>query len=189
MTQTQRLFIAVPIPDSLQEFFQEQQPLFTNGVIRFVPAANLHLTVHFLGEVPVEKIPDITTILQKVADSHSAFTLDLECLEPGPKPKSPRLIWARFANHPAFTELCNAVTTHLGAKATSQDYIPHITLARFRKDKAKPVGLPVEDLKSQLITLPVNSLALWQSELKSPHPIYRTLVMYPLGLLQNNKPN
>ncbi len=110
----------------------------------------------------------------------AAFTLNLECLEPGPKPKSPRLIWARFAAHPAFTELCTAVTTQLGVKPGSQDYIPHITLARFRKDVPKPIELPVINFKTQQISLPVNSLALWQSELKSPHPVYRILVMYPL---------
>jgi 2'-5' RNA ligase len=148
----------------------------------------LHLTIHFLGETPAEKLEDIITALQKIAADTAAFTLHLDCLEPGPKPKSPRLIWARFAAHPAFMELCTAVTRQLGVKPSSQDYIPHITLARFRKDVAKPTGLPTIDLKTQQISLPVNSLALWQSELKSPHPVYRILVMYPL-MPPISKPN
>lgn len=188
MTATRRLFIAVPIPDSLQNFFQEQQALYTNGALRFVPNANLHLTVHFLGEIPAEKLENIITALQKVAANSEAFTLHLECLEPGPKPKSPRLFWARFVAHPAFAALCTAVTTHLGIKPGNQDYIPHITLARFRKDVAKPTELPVVHIKTQQISLPVNSLALWQSELRSPHPVYRILVMYPL-LPPISKPN
>ena len=188
MTATKRLFIAVPVPDSLQIFFQEQQTLYTNSALRFVPSTNLHVTVHFLGETPVEKLADITAALQKVATRTAAFTLHLECLEPGPKSKSPRLIWARFATHAAFTELCTAVTIQLGVKPSNQDYIPHITLARFRKDVAKPVDLALTNLKAQQISLPVNSLALWQSELKSPHPKYRILVMYPL-MLPTSKPN
>ncbi len=188
MAATRRLFIAVPVPDGLQNFFQEQQALYPNSALRFVPNANLHLTVHFLGETPVEKLEHIIAALQKVAVNSEAFTLHLECLEPGPKPKSPRLIWARFAAHPAFTALCTAITTQLGVKPGSQDYIPHITLARFRKEVAKPTELPVVHLKTPPISLPVNSLALWQSELKSPHPVYRILVMYPL-MPPMRKPN
>ncbi|QNF31864.1 RNA 2',3'-cyclic phosphodiesterase [Adhaeribacter swui] len=180
MASTQRLFIAVPIPNSLQAFFQEQQLAFISNAIRFVPDTNLHLTVHFLGEVPPDKVDKIISAVKKVAESYSAFNLDLECIEPGPKPKSPRLIWARFTAHPAFTELCQAVTTHLGIKPTNPDYIPHITLARFRKDMPKPIHLPILDFKTQHMSLPVNALALWQSEFKSPHPEYRILVMYPL---------
>ncbi|RDC64838.1 RNA 2',3'-cyclic phosphodiesterase [Adhaeribacter pallidiroseus] len=181
MILTQRLFIAVPVPDNLKLFFQEQLLHYTSHAIRLVPWDNLHLTVHFLGETPADNLESIVTILQTVAARTEAFTLHLECLEPGPKPNSPRLIWARFAAHPAFTALCTAITTQLGVKPGSQDYIPHITLARFRKDVAKPTALPIKNLKNQQISLPVNSLALWQSELKSPHPEYRILVRHPLA--------
>ncbi|PSR56223.1 RNA 2',3'-cyclic phosphodiesterase [Adhaeribacter arboris] len=181
MTDTKRLFVAIPILDDLQAFFREQQPAFAHEAIRFVPDANLHLTVHFLGEVPNRQIANITNALQQVASTTAPFTLQLEQLEPGPKPKSPRLIWARFAAHPLFTHLYTAITTQLGISASNQaDYIPHITLARFQKDKTKPSSFPVVSEPSQQIILPVSSIGLWQSELKSPHPIYRTLVLYPL---------
>ncbi len=49
MTSTRRLFIAIPVPDILQNFFQEQQALYINSALRFIPNANLHLTVHFIG--------------------------------------------------------------------------------------------------------------------------------------------
>jgi len=181
MTDTRRLFIAVPIPDTLKDFFEQQQSAFANDSVRFVPAANLHLTLHFLGEVPNNQLANITTVLEQVALHTAPFTLELDRLEPGPKPKSPRLIWARFASHPTFARLCSAITTQLGISSPNQaDYIPHITLARFRKDKPKPSPLPVITIPPQQIVLPVTSVALWQSELKSPHPIYRTLVLYPL---------
>ncbi|MDQ3291189.1 MAG: RNA 2',3'-cyclic phosphodiesterase [Bacteroidota bacterium] len=180
--ETRRLFIAVPIPDNLKNFFQQQQPEFTDESIRFVPNDNLHLTVHFLGEVPTNQLENITSVLQNVANSTASFTLELERLEPGPKPRSPRLIWARFAAHPAFRQLCTAITAQLGISVSNQDdYIPHITLARFRKGAPKPLSFPEVNVSAQKIILPVSSVALWQSELKSPHPIYRILVMYPLN--------
>ncbi|QMU30453.1 RNA 2',3'-cyclic phosphodiesterase [Adhaeribacter radiodurans] len=180
MTETRRLFIAVPVPDNLQDFFNQQQSAFEHEAVRFVPAANLHLTVYFLGEVPTSHLENIMTALQQVASHTTPFHLELERLEPGPKPKSPRLIWARFATHPTFTQLCTAFTTQLGISSSNQaNYIPHITLARFRKG-TKPPLLSSVTVPPQQITLPVSSVALWESKLASPHPIYQSLILYPL---------
>lgn len=181
MPPTKRLFIAAPVPANLKAIFRQHQPSFTSEAVRFIPEANLHLTVHFLGEVPAEQVPAITQALQEVASSHLAFSLQLQCLEPGPKPKAPRLIWARFRPHPAFAGLCAAVFAQLAIRSPDHaDYIPHITVARFRKDAPRPVHLPVLKLTEAQITLPVASLALWQSELQSPHPVYSILAEFPL---------
>ncbi len=181
MTETRRLFIAVPVPDNLKDYLEQQQPAYAQDAVRFVPAANLHLTVHFLGETPATKLPAIVTAMQQVAANHSPFTLELEQVEPGPKPQSPRLIWARFGANAAFSKLCTEMLTQLGLSTSQQaENIPHITLARFRKNTPKPIGLPVLNPGPQKVILPVNSLALWQSELKSPHPVYRVLLLFPL---------
>lgn len=181
MAETKRLFVAAPVPASLKEIFREQQHHFSREAIRFVPEDNWHLTIHFLGEVPTAQVEVIEQALQLVSATHPAFSLNLQTLEPGPKPTSPRLIWARFARHPAFTRLCAAVATQLAIRPPDQpDYIPHITLARFRKTMAKPGSLPIIPLSPRQVNLPVNSLALWQSQLKSPHPVYRILNLFPL---------
>lgn len=180
---TQRLFIAVPVPPDLQEILRQHcQSFFPGEAIRPLPAANLHLTVYFLGEVPATQRPTITQALQAVAATHAPFTLNLANLEPGPKASSPRLIWARCRPQPAFTELVAAVYRQLARRPPDYaDPIPHITLARFRKDQPRPVSLPTVDLAEQHVTLPVLSVALWESALQSPHPAYRILAEFALG--------
>ena len=182
MPATKRLFIAVPVTTELKEVFRQHQPAFTQPAVRFLPDDNLHLTVHFLGEVPADQVTAIEQGLHQVAATQTAFNLTLECLEPGPKPKSPRLIWARFRPEPVFTQLCAAVFEQLGIRPPDHaDYIPHVTLARFRKDAPRPQLLPIIYPTESPLTLPVTTVALWQSELKSPHPVYHVLAGFPLG--------
>lgn len=181
MAETKRLFVAAPISTTLKEILRTSQSQYTHDVIRFVPEDNLHITIHFLGEVHADQVGEIEEKLQQIAATQVAFTLRLEALEPGPKPRSPRLIWARFTSHPEFTQLSSSVSKHLAIRPPDHpDYIPHITVARFRKDKPRPVSLPTILFKEEQIELPVSSLALWQSELKSPHPVYRILREFTL---------
>ncbi len=58
--------------------------------------------------------------------------------------------------------------------------VPHVTLARFRKDTPKPQDLRVEtDL--QVPEVEINTFALWQSHLGQPHPRYVVLKTYKMG--------
>ena len=90
-------------------------------------------------------------------------------------------MWARFAEHDAFTALSHDLAQALAeAPPKQQKPIPHVTLARFRKDKPLPGNLPVA-ISERPLSLAVQEVALWQSELASPHPIYTVVETYPLG--------
>ncbi|MDX5348140.1 MAG: RNA 2',3'-cyclic phosphodiesterase, partial [Hymenobacteraceae bacterium] len=62
-----------------------------------------------------------------------------------------------------------------------QKLIPHITLARYRKNvPAPPTFAPV--VPAEPISYSVNEIAVWQSVLKQPHPEYSILQRFPLQL-------
>ena len=189
MSETLRLFIAIEVPANLKAAFRHYQPAFTHAAVRFLPDENLHLTVHFMGEVPTGQLTEIEQRLKEVAATQMPFNLTLHCLEPGPKPKSPRLIWARFGPEPAFAQLSAAVFRQLGIRPPDHaDSIPHVTLARFRKDMPRPISLSVIYPPEPPLTMPVTTVALWQSELKSPHPVYRVLAEFPLSPAEKLNP-
>ena len=175
-----RLFIAVALPENLKVALREYQSYYTGEGIRFIPEENLHLTLHFIGDTLPEKLPDLIENLIAVRNRNMGFTLKFQETAPGPKLSSARLIWARFQEHPAFdqlaTELCRVTEAAPGAFGK---FIPHITMARFRKDLPKPRELPVIR-EANIPDLQVQSFALWQSELKSPHPVYSILEQFSL---------
>jgi RNA 2',3'-cyclic 3'-phosphodiesterase len=180
MSNSIRLFIAAPIPVALKEYLQQQAARYSHEAIRHVPADNLHLTLYFIGNVPQGQLPDIQAICTHMAGRFAPFTLQLEAIEPGPKPRSPRLIWARFGGSEPFAQLSRGLTQALSpTPPLDRAPIPHITLARFRKDRPAPHGLePL--LPEQVYTLPVDEIAIWHSELASPHPRYTIWHRYPL---------
>lgn len=181
MEESIRLFVAATLSVAAKEFLAQQLAPFANPAVRFIPEQNLHLTLFFIGNVPQEQLTSLKQAMQQVAHQHTAHTLELEKLEPGPKSASPRLIWARFGQHPAFEQLSLALTQALAAQPPKQQKaIPHVTLARFRKDRPTPNGLPTI-VPEEPLHLQVNSVSLWQSQLSSPHPIYTVLETYPLG--------
>jgi len=181
MKESIRLFVAAPLPAQLEQELQQHLQHFQGPAVRFLPSQNLHLTLYFIGNVPAQELPSIKERVARVTQQHQPFTLQLEQTEPGPKPRHPRLIWARFAPHAAFEALSRQLTGELAAQPPpSQKAIPHITLARFRKDMAPPKQLPVIRPQAPL-ELPVQEVGLWQSVLGSPHPTYSVLEHYPLG--------
>ncbi|MBC5993456.1 RNA 2',3'-cyclic phosphodiesterase [Pontibacter cellulosilyticus] len=176
-----RLFIAAILPESLKDTLQEQLTVFEHPHIRVIPKQNLHLTLYFIGNVPHSQLESIRQTIQDVARQHQPFTLTFAQTEPGPTQRKPRLVWARFEQDPVFENLSQQLTEKLSEEAApAKKPIPHVTLARFRKDKPAPKDLP--DFASQLpLELHVNVIALFQSELGTPHPIYSVLDAYPLG--------
>ncbi len=181
MTNSIRLFVAAALPVSLKHHLAETIANYQDPVIRVIPEENLHLTLYFIGNVPMQELPNIKHTLQQIALHHTPFTLNLEQTEPGPKPKSPRLIWARFAQSTPFENLSRELTQALAPEPPAQQKaIAHVTLARFRKDKPAPKGLPVI-VPEALVSFTVDTISLWQSELGSPHPRYSILETYPLA--------
>ncbi|GAB3540642.1 hypothetical protein GCM10027443_38860 [Pontibacter brevis] len=181
MKDSIRLFVAATLPETLKQELQEQVQVYEHPAIRPVPQQNLHLTLFFIGNVPVQQLAAIQQNIREVAQRHQPFVLEFERTEAGPKPKQPRLIWARFAPHPVFEALSHDLTEALADEPPKkQKSIPHVTVARFRKDKPVPTNLFTVTAKEPL-QLHVSDIALWQSELASPHPVYSVLEAYPLG--------
>lgn len=175
-----RLFVAVPLPQALLEALRPYRQVYQHPNIRFVPEENLHLTLYFLGEFPDQDLPGLHQRLAEVAAAQGPFTLRFRETAPGPRAGSPRLIWTRFEEHPAFaalsTKLCQALDAAPGSYGK---FIPHITIARLRKDRGKLPDLPV--LREPVLPdLAVNAFALWQSKLQHPHPVYSTLADFSL---------
>lgn len=181
MKDSIRLFVAAVLPEALKDKLQEQLSEFEHPHVRFVPRQNLHLTLYFIGNVSPSQLENIQKTIKKTARRYQPFTLRFAQTEPGPNSRKPRLVWARFKQDDTFEKLSKELTEQLCEEEPSkQKAIPHITLARFRKDKPAPKDLPIVT-SEQPLELHVAGVALWQSELASPHPVYSILDVYPLG--------
>lgn len=186
MDDTLRLFVAAALTDELGPFLKEQLRPFMDDTLRAVPLQNMHLTLFFIGNVPASNLDMIRKMVKEAAQSVNPFVLQLQTVEQGPKPTSPRLIWAKFNEHPEFANLSKQLASVLAPEEPNKlKPIPHITLGRYRKNIGRPVHKPAL-IPEQPVTLRVNSIGIWKSDLTSPHPVYSILESYLLGQNQTN---
>ena len=181
MDATIRLFIAASLTDELGPYLKEELRPFLEDTLRPIPLQNMHLTLFFIGNVPATELDTIRHKVKEIAHQCEPFTLQLATIEQGPKPKSPRLVWARFNDHPEFAKISKKLSASLAPEEPNKlKPTPHITLARYRKNIQRPNPKPAI-LPGQPVTLPVKAIGIWKSDLASPHPVYSILESYLLG--------
>lgn len=156
MTQIVRTFIGLPLEaDSRREsaggpdetgrslpvspLHQLHKPLkqlseFGAG-IRTVRAANLHVTIQFLGDTPLSDIPEIASAMSEAVESVRCFDWRVVGTGVFPNRKRPMVVWVGVEPAQRFQELASCIqraVKPLGYIPESRPYMPHLTLARLR---------------------------------------------------------
>ena len=153
------------------------QRLRTEEHARPVPAANLHLTLLFLGNVPSHRINELQVAAQEVATLCDALDLRLNSsgcwpgpgilwLAPKPAPESLLLLASRLRER----------IQKLDIPLERRPYRPHVTLLRHKKRLSKP--MPTDGWN-------IPALPVWQArsfvlmESRAPQP-YTVVHSWPL---------
>jgi 2'-5' RNA ligase len=180
-----RLFVALEIPSTVREnlagFLKPLRALSPQP--RWARAENLHVTLKFIGEVPVAKLDTIRAALATVR-SDREVTIDFRGLGFFPDEKHTRVFWAGLDASPNLKTLAlhiDQATEKLGFPAEARPFSPHLTLARFQ-----PPGLPEklravmqENAARDFGSLRTNQFHLIESKLKPSGAEYTTLESFP----------
>ena len=135
--ETVRAFIAVDLGDEIREKLDGLQRKLkkVHAHARWVKPRDMHLTLAFLGDLPVEKISPLKTALDEAFKGQKPF--DLKAAGTGffGRPNRPRVIWAGIAECPPLMELQRRAVEALHAAEVEFDnkpFSPHLTLARIK---------------------------------------------------------
>ena len=95
MPETFRTFIAVKLDAHIQTQLQKIQAILKkiDSNVKWVEPKNIHLTLKFLGEIPMETINKLTVILPPVCMATLKFSIALVSLGAFPGLEYPRVIW------------------------------------------------------------------------------------------------
>lgn len=162
-----RLFIAIPLPDSvIQQLIELQQPI--DGV-RWQNRNQFHITLKFLGETDPERVSGLQQSLEKI--DLPAFSITLSGFGYFPKGKQPRVLWAGIRKNESLAQLHQRVEkscTALGFDAENRPFKPHITLARVDGTSRRDVMSFINQHKKfRMPEVPVDEFVLYESKL---HP-------------------
>ena len=182
-----RLFVAIdPAPavrDRLRAALAPVRRLAPSA--KWVDVASLHLTLAFLGDVEVPRVPEIAAAIGGVAAGHAPF--ELGCAGAGAfGGKRPRVLWAGV---PFALDALAAVHGDLAAALAPLGFAPeprpfaaHLTLARAREARGDPaLAACAAALAGQDFGVTrVEALVLYRSDLSPKGPAYRPLASLPL---------
>jgi 2'-5' RNA ligase len=183
---TIRAFIAVELPAPLRQEIMEQtdrlHQQLGEDLIRWIPSENMHLTLKFLGNVPINHLDFIKQALSQIADQSSAFDLQLSGLGSFPNSKQPRILWVGI-HAPAlqsFQQSIESVMSKLGYKKEERPFSPHLTLGRARQTHSPADSVKIRDVLQtiqlgKIGTARVNSVHLFKSDLSPAGSTYTKL--------------
>jgi RNA 2',3'-cyclic 3'-phosphodiesterase len=174
--RTARLFVAVPLPESVLPFVVRAQGLLPHtGGLRLVERAQLHCTLAFIGRVDSRMLEAARQVVSGVAGSSGGEAV-LEGFLFLPSPRRARVVALGIDDDQGvFGRLFETVMSGLETSGVMQrekrPFRPHVTVARLRVP-----GLVQPTSDCGRAGFGVESLCLYESELRRQGAVHTLLV-------------
>jgi RNA 2',3'-cyclic 3'-phosphodiesterase len=179
-----RAFIALDLSpevlEGLSQVLEELREEIGDGMMRWTPIENLHLTLKFLGDVSSSNVNRLIEIIQTAASAHQMFAFSVGGLGAFPSPKRARVLWAGVEGPPELMAVQRTIdigTARLGYVSESRPFRPHLTLGRVSrnagpKDFQKIYQILKEKKVGFLGVAQAKELHLFRSDLRPSGAVY-----------------
>ena len=178
-----RTFIAVELEPSLQQFLKIIQsnlkPL--NLDVSWVKPENIHITLRFLGEIPLKKVKAISEIFPDIFKEFRPFEIKLSGLGVFPKIERPNVIWVGIdqgsQEMKGLAESLENALCRLGYPKEHREFKAHLTLGRIRSLKnCELLAKAIADYSpKETIRQTVHSIVFFKSTLSPQGSLYEPL--------------
>jgi RNA 2',3'-cyclic 3'-phosphodiesterase len=180
-----RSFVAVAVPADTRQVLtavaQELNRLLPDNApsspVRWVKCEQMHLTLRFLGDTPLAKLPEITAAMDWITSGKPSLSIQLDKLGCFPNPRRPRVIWAGISGQVeelgALQRELEAALVPLGWPPEGKPFQPHLTLGRVKDGRAVVESRFPWGKGLMPATIPVDALHLIESQLRPDGPIYK----------------
>ncbi len=189
-----RLFVALELPPDAQQRLAEVVAAFSaavpRGLVRWVKADGIHLTLKFYGDVEAEQVSAIEAGLGRLAAEAAPLQLAIEGLGVFPSPRRPQVVWAGLAGHlkamSALQAAVEAMSAQLGFAREARAFTPHLTLGRVNgglrpADQMRLLDYVKDGRARRFGEFEADQLTLMRSELRPTGAVYTALFVAPLG--------
>jgi 2'-5' RNA ligase len=182
-----RTFFALSLPGELATLCAELQHELApaarrqHAPVRFSGAAQLHLTLCFLGSTPREHVQLLTAAARELAVLTRPIELTRGSLTAFPSRRRARVVVLELADaQDQFARLAEALASRaleLGFQGEDRRFRPHVTLARMREPKSVTAWLPEREVAT---VGRLSELVYFASERKPSGAEYTALARFPL---------
>jgi RNA 2',3'-cyclic 3'-phosphodiesterase len=142
-TRPLRLFISIPVPESVHAALEKAQRELREGLpprvrkaVRWTNPGQLHLTLRFLGDVEENRVPGLLNALRETCRQFPPLHLRAECVGFFPERRLPRVAWIGVHDRAKLlTPLQQKIETAVHAFSASpatEEFKGHLTIGRIR---------------------------------------------------------
>ncbi len=182
-----RLFLALKITPNLKlnELFQNLRNNLIYEKIKWVDINNLHLTLKFFGETEDTKIDGICQFIENITSTKDTFSFNISNLGIFGSNYKPSVIWLGCNECIALTSMADTILNELktiGFERDRQNFVPHLSLGRINhlSDKERFKQIIGKYNISDIQTVKVNEIFLFESVLRKEGPVYTILYRFKL---------
>ena len=194
-----RSFVAIELDPAMRTGIQRAQAQLKAGkhasIARWVAPESIHLTLQFLGDVPVDRVDKIGQAVQRACRPFGPFDVHLSDLGCFPNPRKARVLWVGVGGDvETLARLQRAVESELqglGFAPENRPFQPHLTLARIKDWAGPEERSAVADQLARVqpdasAAMTVREVHLMKSDLRPSGAVYTSLATaqleHPRGL-------
>jgi 2'-5' RNA ligase len=190
MARTLRSFIAVELSPNVRARAAQLIKALSaaEAKISWVQPQNLHLTLVFLGDVPLEEVPQICHAMNRAVAELPPFDLEVRGAGAFPDAARPRTVWLGVRRGEeemiALHASLETALADVGYRPEGRRFRPHLTLGRVRqapRNSSVLIRLLEEHQDYLADVMSVSDITLFSSELTKDGPIYDPLGTAELG--------
>jgi len=190
-----RLFVACEVPDDVKRDIGEVIESLrgrSGTAVRWIKPDGLHVTLKFLGEVPVKKLPAVKLAVQEAVVGHSPFELEFSNIGTFGGREGLRIMWIGVAGDvlrlEALVRAVNAALAVVGFEPERRPFRPHLTLGRVRDEiptrQRAEIEVHVGKTPVPSTSWRTSQVSLMRSRLTAQGAMYEVLATFPLRVLQ-----
>lgn len=180
-----RTFIALEISEAIkEEIIRIQDEINKTNAIsgKWVLKDNLHLTLKFLGDTPLDKVERVKEAIKDCFKEDKSINCDIAGVGVFPNDRFARVIWVRIKKGEieiiSLAKKLEKILSKLGFKKEKKDFKTHITICRPKQilDRNQ-FQLTLEKINRnfQPKEFVVNKIIFFESTLTPQGPNYATL--------------
>ena len=185
-----RVFCALELPqhvcDRVLRHIAKLKELTPQARASWARAANLHLTIKFLGDIPQHGVGDLSAAAARAAASVEPFLLRLDQSGVFPQRGPAKVLWLGIED-PAGTLTRLQMTLEeecalAGFAKETRPFHPHLTVARLRHTQdARALASAHKSLRFEPVEFEIRELLVIRSELSSEGSKYSVISRHDLG--------
>ena len=187
--ETWRVFIAIELPADVREQIIEHSDHLRRELpevrASWTRAENLHLTLKFLGNIPVARISALSDATEAAVRIVSPFPLIISGSGIFPPRGRPNVLWIGIEDpsqklHQLYSALEDGCA-EAGFEREARTYHPHLTIARLRSQRgARGLAQRHKEMDFSQVTVTVSELVVFKSELRSEGSLHTAISRHEL---------